>query len=123
MALEGLLKGDLVFNFGQLPGKVRGEEGVIVGLFKCSEYGPSVEPIEMVSLIHKSIQEHLAAWHLIYSCVLSGNLGEIEEHARTLENCEALANVFQFVCDLSEEGAVEVLEHLRSVRISDPTLD
>ena len=33
VALAGLLKGDLVFEFGQLPETVRGEVGVIVGLF------------------------------------------------------------------------------------------
>ena len=123
VALAGLLKGDLVFEFGQLSEKVRGEEGVIVGLFQFSEYGPSQEPMEMVSFIHKSIQEYIAAWYLIYSCVPEGNLGEIGQHAATLENCIALENVFQFVCGLSAEGAVKVLEHLKSVRISDPTLD
>ena len=32
-------------------------------------------------------------------------------------------NVFQFVCGLSDNGAVKVFQHLTSVRISDPTLD
>ena len=77
----------------------------------------------MISFNHKSIQEYLAAWYLIYSCVLKGNLGEIGQHAATMENCAALENVFQFVCGLSVEGAMKVLEHLKSVRISDPTLD
>ena len=36
MTLAGLLKGDLVFEFGQLPEKVRGEEGIVVGLFQFS---------------------------------------------------------------------------------------
>ena len=123
VALAGLLKGDLVFEFGQLPEKVRGEEGVIVGLFEFSEHGASQEPMEMVSFIHKSVQEYLAAWYLIYSCVPKGNLGEIEEHAGTLENCLALENVFQIVCSLSDEGAIKVLEHLKSVRISDPIIN
>ena len=123
VALAGLLKGDLVFEFGQLPEKVRGEEGVLVGLFQFSEYGPSLEPMEMVTFIHKSIQEYLAAWYLIYSCVPKGNLGEIGQHAATLENCVALENVFELVCGMSNEGAIKVLEHLKSVRISDPTLD
>ena len=123
VALAGLLKGDLVFEFGQLPEKVRGEEGVIVGLLQFSEYGPSLEPMDMVSFIHKSIQEYLAAWYLIYSCVPKGNLGEIGQHATRLADCEALENVFQFVCGLSDEGAIKVLEHLKSLRISDPTLD
>jgi len=123
VALAGLLKGDLVFEFGQLPEKVRGEVGVIVGLFQFSEYGPSLVPKKKLSFIHKSIQEYLAAWYLIYSCVPKGNLGEIEQHAATLHNCVALENVFQFICGLSDEGAMKVLQHLRSVRISDPALD
>jgi len=123
VALAGLLKGDLLFEFGQLPEKVRGEVGVVVGLFQFSGYAPSLVPKKKVSFIHKSIQEYLAAWYLICSCVPKGNLGEIEQDAATLENCVALENVFQFVCGLSDEGAMKVLEHLTSVRISDPTLD
>ena len=123
VALTGLLQGDLVFEFGQLPEKVRGEEGVIVGLFQFSEHGPSLEPMEVISFIHKSIQEYLAAWYLIYHCVPKRNLGDIEQHAGTLEDCEALENFFQFVCGLSDEGAIKVLKHLKSVRISDPALD
>ncbi|KAJ7381215.1 hypothetical protein OS493_004816 [Desmophyllum pertusum] len=123
VALTGLLKGDLVFEYGQLPEKVRGERSLIVGLFQLSEYVPSLEPMEMVSFIHKSIQEFLAAWYITYRCVPEGNLGGIEEHAPTLEDCEAWENVFQFICGLSDNGAVKVLEHLTSVRISDPTLD
>ncbi|XP_078366817.1 uncharacterized protein LOC144650902 isoform X2 [Oculina patagonica] len=123
VALEGLLKGDLMFEFGQLPDKVRGEESVIVGLLQVSEYGPSLEPKEMVSFIHKSIQEYLAVWYIAYSCVHEGSLGGIEQHARTLEDCQALKNVFQFICGLSDDGAVQVFQHLTSVRKSDPTLD
>ena len=67
--MVGLLKGDLLFEFGQLPEKVRGGEGVIVGLFQFSEYGPSLKPMEIESFIHKSIQEYLAARYLIYSCI------------------------------------------------------
>ena len=65
----------------------------------------------------------MAAWFVTYRCVPKGNLGGIEEHARTLDDCKALENVFQFVCGLSDDGAVKVFQHLTSVRISDPTLD
>ncbi|XP_078366795.1 uncharacterized protein LOC144650892 isoform X2 [Oculina patagonica] len=123
VALEGLLKGDLMFEFGQLPEKLRSEESVIVGLLQVSEYGPSLEPKEMVSFIHKSIQEYLAAWYITYRCVPEGSLGGIEQHAHTLEDCKALENVFLFICGLSDDGAVKVFQHLTSVRISDPTLD
>ncbi len=123
IALAGLLKGDLVFKYGQLPEQVRGKESLIIGLLQLSEYGPSLKPMEMVSFIHKSIQEYLAAWYITCRCVPEGSLGGLEQHARTLEDCQALENVFQFVCGLSDDGAVKVLEHLKSVRISDPTLD
>ena len=123
VALVGLLKGDLVFEFGKLPETVRGERSVIAGLLQFSEHPPSVEPKEMVSFIHKSIQEYLAAWYVTYICVPKGYLGGIEEHARTLKACIDLENVFQFICGLSDDGVVEVLKHLKSVRMSDPELD
>ena len=123
VALAGLLKGDLVFEFGELPETVRGERSVIAGLLQLSEYAPSVEPKETVSFIHKSIQEYLAAWYVTYVCVPKGYLGGIEEHARTLKACIDLENVFQFVCGLSDDGAVKIVKHLKSVRISDPELD
>ena len=86
VALEGLLRGDLLFKFGQLSEKVRGEESVIVGLLQVSEFGPSVEPKEMVCFIHKSIQEYLAAWYITCRCVAEGNLGGIEQRACTVED-------------------------------------
>ncbi|XP_078366805.1 uncharacterized protein LOC144650893 isoform X2 [Oculina patagonica] len=124
VALEGLMKGDLMFDYDQLSEKVRGEQSIIVGLLQVSdEYGPSLEPVEMVSFIHKSIQEYLAAWYIAHRCVPEGSLGDIEQHAHTLEDCKAMENVFQFICGLSDEGAVKVFQHLTSVRISDPALD
>ena len=119
VALEGLLRGDLLFKGGQLSEKVRGEKSVIVGLLQVSESGPSLEPKEMVSFIHKSIQEYLAAWFITYRCVPEGNLGGIEQHACTVEDCFALENVFQFLCGLSNKGAEKVFEHFLSVGTRD----
>ena len=119
VALEGLLRGDLLFSHSQLSEKVRGEESVIVGLLQVSEFGPSVEPKEMVSFIHKSIQEYLAAWFVTYRCVPERNLGGIEKHACAVEDCKALQNVFQFVSGLSNEGAEKVFDHFSSVRTRD----
>ena len=123
VALEGLVKGNQVFEYGQLSEKVRGEESLIVGLFQLSEHGACLEPTEVVSFIHKSIQEFLAAWYITYRCVPEENLGGAEEHARTLEGCDELENVFQFVCGLSEQGAVKIFNHLATIRISDPSVD
>ena len=123
LALECLLKDDHVFDYDQLPTAVLCDESRIIGLLQVTEYAENLRPAGMVSFIHKSIQEFLAAWFLTYRCVPEGNLGGIEQHARTFDDCEALENVFQFVCGLSDKGAVKVFQHLASVRISDPTLD
>ncbi|KAJ7372144.1 hypothetical protein OS493_020570 [Desmophyllum pertusum] len=109
VALECLLKDDHVFEYDQLSAAIPCEESIIIGLLQVSEYAENLQPAGMVSFIHKSIQEFLAAWYITYRCVPEGNLGGIEEHAPTLEDCEALENVFQFICGLSDDGAVKVL--------------
>ena len=123
VALECLLKNDHVFEYNQLSAVILCEKSQIIGLFQLSEYTENVRPAKMVSFIHKSIQEFLAAWYITNQCVTQGNLGEINDRARTLDKCRSLENVFQFICGLSDDGAVKVFEHLRSVRISDPNLD
>ena len=124
VALECLLKDDHVFEYDQLPPAIRiPEESRIRGLLQVSEYSENHRPAGMVSFIHKSIQEFLAAWYINYRCVPEGNLGEINDRTRTLDDCRSLENVFQFVCGLSDDGAVKVFEHLKSVRISDSELD
>ena len=123
VALECLLKDDHVFEYDQLSAAVLCDESLIIGLLQVAEYVENLRPAGMVSFIHKSIQEFLAAWFVTYRCVPEGNLGGIEQHARTLSDCSAWENVFQFVCGLSDDGAVKVFQHLTSVRISDPTLD
>ncbi|PFX24373.1 NACHT, LRR and PYD domains-containing protein 3 [Stylophora pistillata] len=123
VALEGLLKGDLVFEYDKLSAAVRGEKSVLAGLLQLSEHGPSVEPKRIVSFIHKSIQEYLAAWYVTNRCVPEGNLGGIEEHVSNWERCKEFKPVFQFICGLSDEGAGKILEHVKSVRISNPEVD
>ena len=124
VALECLMKDDHVFEYDQLSPAIRFcEESRIIGLLQVSEYSENLRPAGMVSFIHKSIQEFLAAWYINYRCVPEGNLGEINDRTRTLDDCRSLENVFQFVCGLSDDGAVKVFEHLKSVRISDSELD
>ena len=121
VALKALLKDDHLFEYSQLSDSVHCDESVLIGLLQITEYSETLQPIGMVSFIHKSIQEFLAAWYITYRCIPEGgNLGEIGEK---LEECLALENVFQFVCGLSEDGASTALRHLKSVRISDPSLD
>ena len=121
VALQGLLNDDHLFQYSQLSDSVRCEESVFIGLLQIAEYSETLRPVGMVSFIHKSIQEFLAAWYVTYRCIAEGgNLGEIGVN---LEECLALENVFQFICGLSQGGAFAVFRHLKSVRISDPSLD
>lgn len=123
VALECLLKDDHVFEYDQLSNAILCEESRIIGLLQVTEYAENLRPAGMVSFIHKSIQEFLAAWYVTYRCVSEKCLGGMEEHARAVESCAALKNVFQFICGLSNDGAVVVLDHFRSVRIALPDLD
>ena len=121
VALQSLLKDDHLFEYSQLSDSVRCDESVVVGLLQITEYSETLQPVGKVSFIHKSIQEFLAAWYIIYRCIAEcGNLGEI---GVKLEECLELQNVFQFICGLSKDGALAALKHLKSVRISDPSLD
>ena len=121
VALQGLLNDDQLFEYGQLSHSVRCDESVFIGLLQITEYSETLRPVGLVSFIHKSIQEFLAAWYVTYRCIPEGgNLGEI---GVKLEECLALENVFQFICGLTKDGASKVFRHLKSVRISDPSLD
>ena len=121
VALQGLLNDDQLFEYSQLSDSVRCDESVFIGLLQITEYSETVRPVGLVSFIHKSIQEFLAAWYVTYRCIPEGgNLGEI---GVKLEECLALENVFQFICGLSKDGPSTVSRHLKSVRISDPSLD
>ena len=123
VALECLLKDDHVFEYDQLSAVILCDESFIIGLLQVTEYTENLRPSGMVSFIHKSIQEFLAAWYIANSCVPEGNLGGIEQYALTLEDFQAWENVFQFICGLSDDGAGMVFQLLTSLRISDPTLD
>ena len=121
VALQALLKDDHLFEYSQLSDSVRCDESVLIGLLQITEYSETLRPVGMVSFIHKSIQEFLAAWYVTYKFIPGGgNLGEISPK---LEECLALENVFQFICGLSEDGALATFRHLASVRMSDPSLD
>ncbi|PFX26476.1 hypothetical protein AWC38_SpisGene8849 [Stylophora pistillata] len=118
-----LKKDDHVFEFDRLSAKNLCEEISINGLLQVSEYTENLRPAGMVSFIHESIQEFLAAWYITFKCLIPvGNLSEIEDRAQTLDDCRSLDNAFQFICGLSDDGAEKVSEHLKSVRIADPEL-
>ena len=121
VALQGLLNDDHLFEYSQLSDSIRCDESVFIGLLQITEYSEALRPVGLVSFIHKSIQEFLAAWYVTHRCIPEArNLGEI---GVKLEECLALENVFQFICGLSKYGPSTVSRHLKSVRISDPSLD
>ena len=121
VALQSLLKDDHLFEYSQLSDSVRCDESIFIGLLQITEYSETLRPVGMVSFIHKSIQEFLAAWYITYRCIPEG--GNLDEISVKLEECLALGNVFQFICGLSKHGASTVFRHFKSVRISDPSLD
>ena len=121
VALQSLLNDDHLLEYSQLSDSVHCDDSVFIGLLQITEYSETLRPTGMVSFIHKSIQEFLAAWYITYRCIPEGgNLGEI---GVKLEECLKLQNVFQFMCGLSDDGALAALRHFKSVRISDPSLD
>ena len=121
VALQGLLNDDHLFEYSQLSHSVRCDESVFIGLLQITEYSETLRPVGLVSFIHKSIQEFLAAWYVTYRCIPEGR--NLDEMGVKLEECLALENIFQFICGLSKDGASKVFRHLKSVRISDPSLD
>ena len=123
VALEALLKDDLVFEYGKLSESVQCEASRIIGLLEVTEYTENATPAGQVSFIHNTIQEFLAAWYITHRCIPAGNLGPVERSAQTFNECLVLENVLRFICGLSDDGAEKVFEHLKSVRMSDPTVD
>ena len=121
VALQGLLKDDHLFEYSQLSDSVRCDENVFIGLLQITDYTEAIRPAGLVSFIHKSIQEFLAAWYITYRCITED--GELAEIGVKFEECMALEDVFPFVCGLSHGGALATFRHLKSVRISDPSLD
>lgn len=124
VALEALLKDDVLFEYGKLTAiKCEAPTSIIHGFLQITEDAENVRPAERVSFIHKTIQEFLAAWYIVQKCISEGDLGQIKLHASDLEKCLRFENVFQFVCGLSNDGAVLVLDHFNTIKLADPTLD
>ena len=130
VALEALLKDDLLFEYGELAAikqRCDAPTGIIHGFLQITEDAENVRPTERVSFIHKTVQEFLAAWYIIHKCISEGDLAflkaTLEMHANSFEKCLRFENVFQFVCGLSNDGAVLVLNHLNLIKLADPSLD
>ncbi|KAL9979324.1 hypothetical protein ACROYT_G016972 [Oculina patagonica] len=95
VALAGLLKGDLVFKYGQLPEKVRDVESVIGGLFQLSKYARSLESMEMTPLI----RDYLAACRKI-----------LKDLSALVRDCKYLKRIG--FCDSNDCGVCDLLEQM-----------
>ena len=76
VALEALLNDDLLFEYGKLTA-IKCEVPVVHGFLQITEDAENVRPAEKVSFIHKTIQEFLAAWYIVYKCAAEGDLGPL----------------------------------------------
>ena len=123
VALESLLEDDLLFEYFRLSDAVLCEKSTLLGFLQIIDCVDSPRPAGMVSFIHKSIQEFLAAWFITHRCIPNGTLFGPDRQVHTFEDCESLDNVFQFVCGLSNKGAEKVFQYLQSLRVSDPSVD
>ena len=123
VALKCLLRGDILLDYDQLPTAIILPESSSGGLLQGFHNTECSQPRQTGVFIHKSFQEFFAAFYIAYRCVPEGHLGDVQQHICNLHDCEALRNVLQFVCGLSDNGAVKVFELLRSVRNSHPELD
>ena len=103
VALQALLKDDHLFEYSQLSYSVRCDKSVLIGLLQITECSETLRPVGMVSFIHKSIQEFLAAWYVAYKCIPKG--GNLKEIGLKSEEWLALENVFEFICGLRKQEA------------------
>ena len=74
VALQCLLKDDHCFEYSQLSDSVRCDKSVLIGLLQITDDSENDRPTGMVSFIHKSIQEFLAAWYVTYRFYLKAEI-------------------------------------------------
>ena len=115
LAFDALLEDCLHFNFSKFPPGDLFEKLIHVGFFQVSKLS-ALNREKIVSFLHKSVQEFLAAWFIVQEAKFKKNetvtcLSGMD----TFEKSRKMAEVLKFVCELSSEAAGIVFDHLRYV--------
>ena len=115
LAFDALLEDCLHFNFSKFPHGDLFEKLIHVGFFQVSKLS-AWNREKIVSFLHKSVQEFLAAWFIVQEAKVKKNetvtcLSGMD----TFEKSRKMAEVLKFVCELSSEAAGIVFDHLRYV--------
>ena len=115
LAFDALLEACLHFDFTKFPHGDLFEKLIHVGFFQVSKLS-ALNREKIVSFLHKSVQEFLAAWFIVQEAKFKKNetvtcLSGMD----TFEKSRKMAEVLKFVCELSSEAAGIVFDHLRYV--------
>ncbi|KAJ7376761.1 NACHT, LRR and PYD domains-containing protein 12 [Desmophyllum pertusum] len=116
LASRALLENSLEFDFDHPPHELLSSRLIRVGVVQIVKIF-STRPKKVVSFLHKSIQEFLAAWFIIHKLIpnAKGNLSCMPGIDST-EKVVAMVEVLKFVSGWSLEGSSAVLQHLESLK-------
>ena len=115
LAFDALLEDCLHFNFSKFPPGDLFEKLIHVGFFQVSKLS-ALNREKIVSFLHKSVQEFLAAWFIVQEAKVKKNetvtcLSGMD----TFEKSRKMAEVLKFVCELSSDAVGIVFDHLHYI--------
>ena len=115
IAFDALLEDCLHFEFTKFPHGDLFEKLMHVGFFQVSKLS-ALNREKIVSFLHKSVQEFLAAWFIVQEAKFKKNetvtcLSGMD----TFEKSRKMAEVLKFVCELSSDAVGIVFDHLRYI--------
>ena len=107
LALDALLRGTLYFPFNQIhtESKALSKAMIRSGLFQISKLS-SASPNETV--LHKSIQEFLAAWFIMHEAGLKEGKADCLSSIHSFSQVLEVKKILRFMMQWSEEGAKAV---------------
>ena len=115
IAFDALLEDCLHFEFTKFPHGDLFEKLMHVGFFQVSKLS-ALNREKIVSFLHKSVQEFLAAWFIVQEAKVKKNetvtcLSGMD----TFEKSRKMAEVLKFVCELSSDAVGIVFDHLHYI--------
>ena len=116
LAFNALLEASPEFDYENLPTAFSNSVLTRVGVIQIVKLF-SAKPKKVVTFIHKSIQEFLAAWFVIHKLIPSSkNSLSCMNAIDSIQKVAAMVEVLKFVSQWSLEGLDAVLLHLESIR-------